>query len=76
MSMAIRVVSVILAVVTTLAYAFALYIATYACYGESVGCAAGWTARTAVTAVYAGIVALLIVVTRLMLRAHAKRGSD
>ncbi len=76
MSMAIRVVSVTLAVATTAAYLFDLYVATYACYGQSVGCAAGWTARTIVTAVYAGVVTLLIVATRLMLRIEAKRRSD
>ena len=76
MSMAIRIVSVALAVVITAAYAFALYVATYACYGESIGCAAGWTARTVVTAVYAAVVTLLIVATRMMLRAHAERGSN
>ena len=74
--MIIRGVSVALAVAMTLAYFFALYVATYACYGESAGCAAGWTARTVVTAVYLPAVAVLIAVTRWRLRVDAKRRSD
>ncbi|QQV76937.1 hypothetical protein H5J25_16390 [Sphingomonas aliaeris] len=76
MIMVIRGVSVTLAVVSTLAYLLALYVATYACYGDSVGCAAGWTARTIVTLVYLIVMVLLIAATRFMLRIHVERGSD
>ena len=75
MTKVIRGMSVTLAVVATLVYLFALYVATYACYGESAGCAAGWTARTIVTMVYAAVVALMIAATRFVLHFYAERQS-
>ena len=71
---AVRVASVLTAMMLTAGYLFVLYgITWYSCFGKTANCRAGWMPRTIATAVYLGIVYGLVELTWWLSRVIARR---